>query len=277
MKLESSDGKYAVYFSDASNMKEVANESVNLIVTSPPYGLAMNYGSKEGQIECEINSFGDYDHFIFLLNKVWDECWRVLAPGGYAIINTNNTFARKVVFGEVFVFNTGYDLLKKWFSLGAFNKATMYWQGIRSSPKTLGSYPYPLEGSVKREFEEIYVFRKPKNGAELSEERKARRKASTMTAEEYKEIFTQLWKFNGANVERHGDIVHPAPFPLELPMRCIRGYSVIDDVVLDPFLGTGTTMLAAKKLGRRCIGYELEEKFSPIIQEKTGIFVKALQ
>lgn len=277
MQLKSKDEKYTVYFRDASNMPELADNSINLIVTSPPYGLNRQYGDSEGQIESIITSFGDYDHYISLLNKVWDECWRVLEPGGYAAINVANTHADKKFFGESFEFNNSYELLRKWFSLGAFYKGTYYWQCTRAAKRYMGSFPYPLGGVIIRETELICIFRKPRDGAKLSAERDERRKKSTMTVEEYRECFTEAWDFNGAKVEKHDEVVHLAPFPIELPMRLIRGYSVIDDVVLDPFLGTGTTMLAAKKLGRKCVGYEVEERFSSIIQEKTGIFTQSLK
>jgi modification methylase len=129
-----------------------------------------------------------------------------------------------------------------------------------------------------RDIEEILVLRKPKlPGQKLSPERKARWEQSALTKDEWRECFAQVWTFPGARKETAGGVVHPAPFPVELPLRCIKMYSVKGDTVLDPFLGTGTTTLVAMRTDRKSIGFEVEERFVPHILSKTHILENSLE
>jgi len=126
----------------------------------------------------------------------------------------------------------------------------------------MGSYPYPRNGIIKIDYEHILIFKKPGNAPKPSKEIK---EASKLTKEEWKEYFSGHWYFNGVKQDKH-----LAMFPEELPKRIIKMFSFVGETVLDPFLGSGTTSLAAKNLGRNSIGYELNKEFLPIILDKLG-------
>lgn len=124
----------------------------------------------------------------------------------------------------------------------------------------MGSFPYPRNGILKIDYEFILLFKKPGISLKPTKEQKA---ASAMTKEEWNRYFSSHWNFNG--VKQQG---HLAMFPEELPKRLIKMFSFVGETVFDPFVGSGTTSLAAKNLGRNSIGYEINKDFAPIIKEK---------
>jgi len=127
----------------------------------------------------------------------------------------------------------------------------------------MGSFPYPRNGIIKIDYEFILIFKKPGDSPRVSKEIKEQ---SKLSKEEWNEYFSGHWNFNGEK-----QIKHLAMFPEELPKRLIKMFSFVGDTVLDPFLGSGTTILAAKNLSRNSIGYEINPEFLPIIKEKVGI------
>jgi len=289
--LFSPDGKSAVYFHTSEHMEEVADESVSLIFTSSPYGIGLRYwpansSPAEGQKERPVTSWAEYERFFDGLKPVWRECVKKLAPGGFLIINMAPTHSESEFFPEEgsFMFPILDDLshfIRK--ELGLLLKWKYYWLAQRSnnnskgeSQPVLGSYPIPLEGQVIRHAEEVLVFRKA-GGRKLTEERMERRRKSKLTLAEWRDSFNQVITIVGARKEHapSGD-VHLAPFPDELAARFIRGYSCIGDVVLDPFLGTGTTVAEAIKLGRRGIGYEVQPEWRDLIAKKTQILAPSV-
>ncbi|MGA7860672.1 MAG: site-specific DNA-methyltransferase [Thermoplasmata archaeon] len=291
--LSSADGRFRVLFHDASKMEEVADEVVPLTITSPPYGIGIDYAHEEknlptdvyarastpGQVEGPVLSMEDYAHYVDRMRPVFREMARVTVPGGYVAINIAPIHSKAEFFGESFMFPIVEDISYFWrHELGFGNVWKYYWLTARTSHNSkgdhssvMGSYPIPLRGQVMRAAEEILVFRK-QGGRKFSEEREADRRRSKLTLEQWRDVFGQVWVFPGARKEEGADgVIHPAPFPVELPERIIRGYSCVGDLVLDPFLGSGTTMLAARRLGRRCIGYEVEGRYRDMIATKTGI------
>jgi site-specific DNA-methyltransferase (adenine-specific) len=127
----------------------------------------------------------------------------------------------------------------------------------------MGSYPYPPNGMIEIDYEFILVFKKPGNSEHVSKDIKEQ---SILTKEEWKDYFIGHWNFGGAK-----QIGHEAMFPDELPLRLIKMFTFVGDTVLDPFLGSGTTIKAARQLRRNAIGYEINEDFLPIIKEKLGL------
>jgi len=132
----------------------------------------------------------------------------------------------------------------------------------------MGSFPYPRNGIIKIDYEFILIFKKHGYPPKISKELKEK---SKLSKEEWNEYFSGHWNFNGEKQTEH-----LAMFPEELPKRLIKMFSFVGDIVLDPFLGSGTTTLAAKNLNRNSIGYEINEKFLSIIKEKIGINKKEL-
>jgi modification methylase len=292
-ELRSDDGRFRVFFRDSSKMEELEDASIELCVTSPPYGIGIDYAHEEkdvptdvyarsttpGQVEGPVLSMSDYDAYVDRLRPVFREIARVTIPGGYVAINIAPIHSKAEFFGESFMFPIVEDISYFWRKeLGFGNVWKYYWLTARTSHNSkgdhssvMGSYPLPLRGQVMRAAEEILIFRKP-GGRKFSEDREERRRKSKLTLEQWRDVFGQVWVFPGAKKdEGRGGVIHPAPFPEELSDRVIRGYSCVGDTVLDPFLGSGTTMLSARKLGRRCVGYEIEARYREMIAGKTGI------
>ncbi len=293
--LHSPDGRYAVHFHSSEKMPELADESVELSVFSPPYGIGIDYSNDwakgraltndvtPGQVEGPVLSMEAYDAYVDRMKPIFRETARVTIPGGYVAINVAPIHSKAEYFGESFMFPIIEDVSYFWrHELGFGNVWKYYWLTARTSHNSkgdhssvMGSYPLPLRGQVMRAAEEILVFRKP-GGREFPDEREARRRKSKLTLEQWRDVFAQVWVFPGAKKEKSKDgTIHPAPFPEELPRRLIRGYSCVGDTVLDPFLGTGTTMKAARELGRKCIGYEIEARYRKMIAKKTRILSRS--
>ena len=291
--LHSPDGRLRVFFRSAERMGELEDGSVHLVVTSPPYGIGLRYfrerdGPASGQVEGPVLSWDDYQSYLRRLEPIWRETYRKMAPSAYACINVAAIHAKSEFFGESFMLPIPEDVSRFWREeLGAQLRWKNVWVCARNNTNSNGetgaphgSYPLPLEGQVRREIEEILVFRKPgpRGFDRMESERASRRRQSAMTVREWYDTFNQVWTFAGSPPEKAEDgLEHPASFPLELPIRCIRGYSCVGDLVLDPFLGTGTTMLAARILGRTCVGYEVQAEFRRLIADKTKLLVPDLQ
>lgn len=301
--LESADGAQRVYFHSSERMDEIPDKSIDLVLTSPPYGIGLNYsgenlppgvpGSTPGQVEAPVMNWDDYRAYLRRLERIWREVYRKMAPGAFAAINIAPIHAKAAYFHEPSaMLPTTERTVEFWLDeLGARYRWRYIWVAQRTrnnasgTPTTfLGSYGMrdlntgetyglPLRGQVLREVEEVIILQK--GGLKLSEEREARRRdpRSRLSLSEWKDAFAQVWTFPGNN--RVGD--HMAAFPIELPRRIIRAYSCVGDTVLDPFLGSGTTLMAARELGRRGIGYEVEPRFESTIIATTGIFTPSME
>lgn len=247
---------------DSRQMGEVAAQSVQLIVTSPPYWQLKDYGAA-GQIGYDE----PYEEYINHLNLVWGECYRALADGCRLCVNIGDQFARAVTYGRYKVIPIRAEIIKFCEAVGFDYMGAIIWQKKMTTNTTggaslMGSYPMPRNGILSIDYEFILLFKKlgnaPKPGA-------AARAMSRMSKEEWKTYFSGHWNFAGARQD-----THLAAFPEELPRRLIRMFSFVGDTVLDPFAGSGTTLLAAKNLGRNSVGYELNDAFIPLIRQKIG-------
>ncbi len=253
---------HKVVIGDSRWLGEISSESIHLIITSPPYWQLKDYG-KENQI-----GFNDtYEEYINNLNLVWNECHRVLHKGGHLCINIGDQFARSVYYGRYKVIPIRTEIIKFCENIGFDYMGAIIWQKVTTCHTTggatvMGSYPYPRNGIIKIDYEFILIFKKYGKSPKISKEIKEK---SRLTKEEWNEYFTGHWNFPGEKQDKH-----LAMFPEELPRRLIKMFSFIGDTILDPFLGSGTTMLAAKNLDRNSIGYEINEDFIPIIEEKVG-------
>ena len=247
---------------DSRQMNELKDCSVHLIITSPPYWQLKDYG-----IENQIGFNDSYENYINNLNLVWSECFRVLHEGCRLCINIGDQFARSVYYGRYKVIPIHSEIIKFCEILGFDFMGQIIWQKATTMNTTgggavMGSFPYPRNGIVKLDFEYILLFKKQGNAPKPSPEQKDN---STMTNEEWNTYFNGHWYFNGTKQDKH-----LAMFPEELPHRLIKMFSFPNETILDPFLGSGTTSLAAKNLNRNSIGYEINPEFIPIIKEKIG-------
>jgi site-specific DNA-methyltransferase (adenine-specific) len=244
-------------------MKEVADESVHLVVTSPPYWQLKDYGNGN-----QIGFNDTYEEYINNLNLVWNECRRVLHKGCRLCINIGDQFARSVYYGRYKVIPIRTEIIKFCETVGFDYMGAIIWQKVTTCHTTggatvMGSFPYPRSGIIKLDYEFILVFKKYGDAPRVSTEM---REKSRLTQEEWNQYFTGHWNFPGEKQDKH-----LAMFPEELPKRLIKMFSFVGDTVLDPFLGSGTTTLAARRLNRNSIGYEINDVFLPIMEEKLGL------
>ncbi|NMB99480.1 MAG: site-specific DNA-methyltransferase [Thermoanaerobaculaceae bacterium] len=254
---------HKIIIGDSRWMKEVPDESVHLIVTSPPYWQLKDYGKKN-----QIGFNDNYENYINNLNLVWKECHRILHQGCRLCINVGDQFARSVYYGRYKVIPIRTEIIKFCETIGFDYMGAIIWQKVTTCHTTggatvMGSFPYPRNGILKLDYEFILVFKKQGNPPKVSKEIKEQ---SKLTNEEWNKYFTGHWNFIGEKQDKH-----LAMFPEELPKRLIRMFSFVGETILDPFLGSGTTSLSAKNLKRNSIGYEINEKYLPIIKEKLGI------
>jgi len=253
---------------DSRNMKEVQDESVHLVVTSPPYWQLKDYGDEK-----QIGFNDSYEEYINNLNLVWKECHRVLHKGCRLCINIGDQFARSVYYGRYKVIPIRTEIIKFCETAGFDYMGAIIWQKVTTCHTTggatiMGSYPHPRNGIIKLDYEFILIFKKygkpPRVNKEIREQ-------SKLTKEEWNQYFTGHWNLPGEKQDKH-----LAMFPEELPKRLIKMFSFVGDTVLDPFLGSGTTSLAAKNLSRNSVGYEISEGFLPIIKEKLKLREKTI-
>ena len=254
---------HKIIIGDSRKMKEIPDSSVHLVITSPPYWQLKDYGS-----ENQIGFNHSYEEYINNLNLVWNECYRVLHNGCRLCINIGDQFSRSVYYGRYKVIPIRTEIIKFCEIIGFDYMGAIIWQkpttmNTSGGASVMGSFPYPRNGIIKIDYEFILVFKKPGEAPKVSKELKEK---SKLSKEEWNEYFNGHWNFNG---ERQTE--HLAMFPEELPKRLIKMFSFVGDTVLDPFLGSGTTMLAAKNLGRNSIGYEINPDFLNIIKKKVGI------
>jgi len=255
--------KHDIIIGDSRQMDFIEDESVQLAITSPPYWQLKDYGT-----ENQIGYHEDYETYINNLNLVWKECYRVLEKGCRLCINIGDQFARAVYYGRYKVIPIRTEIIKFCESIGFDYMGAIIWQKQTTTNTTggaslMGSYPNPRNGIISIDYEFILIFKKLGQAKKVSKEIKEQ---SSMTKEEWKEFFQGHWNFGGARQDGH-----IAMFPEELPHRLIKMFSFVGDTVLDPFLGSGTTSLVAKKLNRNSIGYEINPEFRSFIEKKLGI------
>lgn len=254
---------HKIIIGDSRCMKEVPDESVHLIITSPPYWQLKDYGNGK-----QIGFNDSYEDYINNLNLVWNECHRILHKGCRLCINIGDQFARSVYYGRYKVIPIRTEIIKFCESAGFDYMGAIIWQKVTTCNTTggatvMGSFPYPRNGIIKLDYEFILIFRKYGDPPRVSKEIKEK---SRLSQEEWNQYFSGHWNFPGEKQDKH-----LAMFPEELPRRLIKMFSFVGDTVLDPFLGSGTTSLASRNLGRNSIGYEINEEFLPVIQGKIGL------
>ncbi len=243
-------------------MSELHDQSVHLIVTSPPYWQLKDYGADQ-----QIGFHDDYETYINHLNLTWQECFRVLHNGCRHCINIGDQFARSTYYGRYKIIPIHTEIIKFCEMIGFDFMGQIIWQkattmNTSGGASIMGSFPYPRNGIVKLDFEYILLFKKQGDAPKPTKEQKDH---SALTNEEWNTFFNGHWYFPGAKQDKH-----LAMFPEELPHRLIKMFSFHGETVLDPFMGSGTTALAAKNLNRNSIGYEIHSDFIPIIKEKIG-------
>lgn len=240
---------------DARRLSFLDDESVHLALTSPPYWTLKAYPHRTGQ----LGAIANYNVFLDALDEVWREVYRVLVPGGRLIIVVGDVCMPRRSFGRHVVFPLHASIQERSRKLGFDNLAPIIWYKIANAQlevengsRFLGK-PYEPNGIVKNDIEYILFQRKPGGYRQPSI---ASRVLSLIPEAMQREWFQQIWKIGGASTR-----LHPAPFPLLLAERMVRMFSFVGDTILDPFMGSGTTNLAASKWGRHSVGVEIEPAY----------------
>ncbi|MEN6569096.1 MAG: DNA methyltransferase [Rikenellaceae bacterium] len=254
---------HQIIIGDSRNMAELKDNSIHLIITSPPYWQLKDYGTKN-----QIGFHDSYENYINNLNLVWKECYRTLHEGCRLCINIGDQFARAVYYGRYKVIPIREEIIKFCENIGFDYMGAIIWQKVTTSNTTgggvqMGSYPYPRNGILKLDYEFILIFKKLGNAPKPTKEQK---ELSKMTDEEWNTYFSGHWNFAGVRQTEH-----IAMFPEELPRRLIKMFSFVGETVLDPFLGSGTTSLAARNLDRNSVGYEINPEFVFMIKNKLQV------
>ncbi len=258
---------FKLYIADSKSLQELRDESINLVVTSPPYWHIKDYGI-EGQI-----GYGETLHeYLKGLYRVFSECYRVLKGGTRLCINIGDQFARSIIYGRYKVIPLHAEVISMCEDIGFDYMGSIIWQkkttiNTTGGANVMGSFPYPPNGIVEIDYEFVLIFKKE---GYIKVEKDLKEK-SKLTKEEWKEYFSGHWVFRGAKQQDH-----EATFPDELPKRLIKMFSFVGDTVLDPFVGSGTTIKVAMELNRSAIGYEINEKYIDIIKAKINNKNKSL-
>jgi DNA modification methylase len=262
-----------IYLGDARAMSNLEAESVHLILTSPPYWTLKEYRNSAAQ----LGHIENYDEFLNDLDKVWTRCLRALVPGGRLICVVGDVcLSRRENGGRHTVVPLHASIQERCRRIGFDNLAPIIWHKISNAAHEVenGSSflgkPYEPNSVIKNDIEFILMERKPGGYRAPDMPTKV---LSLISAENHKKWFQQIWTgVTGASTKHH-----PAPYPMELAERLVRMFSFVGDTVLDPFLGTGTTTIAAAKWGRNSIGYEVDShyfKFAEkrIVEETASLF-----
>lgn len=240
---------------DARDLSFLNDESVHLVVTSPPYWNLKRYQENPDQ----LGHIEEYETFLKELERVWKEIYRVLVPGGRLVCVVGDVCVSRKSFGRHLVFPLHADISVICRKIGLDNLNPIIWHKISNANfevsngcKFLGK-PYEPNAIIKNDIEFILMQRKPGGYRKPTDEQ---RKLSKISKNDFDNWFRQIWNITGASTKKH-----PAPFPIELATRLVRMFSFYGDTVLDPFCGTGTTMIASLKHGRNSIGIDIEPEY----------------
>ena len=237
-----------IFCKSSEKMGELPDNSIHLMVTSPPYNVGKEY-DEEFTLE----------EYLQFLKRVWKEIYRVLVPGGRVCINIANLGRKPYIPLHAFIIR---DMLE----LGFLMRGEIIWnKASSSSPSTAWGSWLSASNPILRDIHEyILVFSKGTFSRKNSNKRK-----NTISKEEFLEFTKSIWTFPAESARKIG---HPAPFPLELPYRLIQLYTFKDEIVLDPFIGSGQVAIAAIKTKRHYIGYEIEEEYVKLAEKRIKEF-----
>jgi site-specific DNA-methyltransferase (adenine-specific) len=237
-----------IFCKSSESMDELPDNSVHLMVTSPPYNVGKDYDDNLS-----------LDEYRELLKRVFKETYRVLVPGGRACINIANLGRKPYIPLHSFIIEDMHEI-------GFLMRGEIIWdKGSSASPSTAWGTWLKANNPVLRDVHEyILIFSK-----ETFTRQNPTKKESTISKEEFLEFTKSVWHFSA---ERASKVGHPAPFPVELPYRLIQLYTFENDVVLDPFVGAGTTCIASLKTNRKYVAYDIDENYCKLAEKRINTF-----
>jgi DNA modification methylase len=253
--IETGETTQSLYCGDARELSWISDRSVHLVITSPPYWTLKEYPPHKNQ----LGLVSDYERFHDELEKVWRHAYRVLVPGGRLVCVVGDVCLSRKKHGRHMVMPLHADIIVRCRRIGFDNLSPIFWYKISNAAyevengsSFLGK-PYEPNAIIKNDVEFVLMLRKPGGYRQPTE---AQRIASRLTKDEHHDWFQQIWTILGESTR-----YHPAPFPFELVYRLVRMFSFTGDTVLDPFMGTGTTLLATAHSGRNGMGIEIDETY----------------
>ncbi|SMO45465.1 DNA modification methylase [Gracilimonas mengyeensis] len=236
---------------DARDLSFLEDESIQLAITSPPYWNLKKYDDFDNQ----LGNIDHYQDFHTELNKVWSETLRVLEPGGRLIVIVGDVLLSRRKFGRHKVVPLHADIQVNCEKIGFDNLAPIFWHKISNASfevngnsKFLGK-PYEPNGIIKHDIEYILMLRKPGGYRSPS---KTQRKLSIISEENFNKWYTQIWNVTGTSSK-----FHPAPYPKKVTDRLVQMFSFVGDTVIDPFVGSGTTIMSCCDYGRNSMGFDI--------------------
>ena len=279
------ESSHRVFFASAQDMGRLDDASVDLVVTSPPYPMIEMwdgvFASQNGDIGVALgkDSMAAFELMHGELDRVWAECFRVLKDGGVMCVNIGD--ATRTIGGGFQLYNNHSRVVSSCLKIGFSNLPNIIWRKQTNAPnKFMGSGMLPCGAYVTLEHEWILVFRKGGKRIYKSDKEKSRRRSSAFFWEERNKWFSDLWEIKGTRqaIINSQTRDRNASYPLEVPFRLVNMYSQMGDTVLDPFMGMGTTLVAAMLSGRNSVGFEIDKGLKPSIESfVAGIGVNAMR
>ncbi len=266
--------KHSIYIGASQKMMSTNDNTIDLVVTSPPYPMIEMWDDimtkQNPDIACNlhINPNKAFELMHEELDAVWKECFRVLKEGGFLCINIGD--ATRTINGHFTLYNNHSRISKACLDLGFVGLPNIIWRKQTNAPnKFMGSGMLPCGAYVTLEHEWILIFRKGNKREYKNSESKHNRMKSSFFWEERNVWFSDLWEIKGTKqkVDKTTSRIRSAAYPFQIPYRLINMFSQKGDTILDPFLGTGTTIQAAILLGRNSCGYEIAQDFETVIRD----------
>ena len=259
--LKVNNTKQKIYIDNAMNMNQLKDDSIHLMVTSPPYFNAKMYARKPQKND--LGNIHDLEDWFKSISMVWREVFRVLQPGRKAFINIMNLPIRTTEgFKSLNLVGKTIDVMEK---VGFIFKRDIIWHKTNGVRAHFGTYPYPGGILINNMHEFILEFNKPAKKAypKYAHLTKEQKEASKLEKGFWLSLKnTDVWTMKP---EKSGDKrLHVAPFPYELPYRLIKAYTYVGETVLDPFLGSGTSLKSAADLRRNGVGYEVVPEIAAV-------------
>ncbi|HEX2958181.1 MAG TPA: site-specific DNA-methyltransferase [Chitinispirillaceae bacterium] len=272
---------HSIQIADSRNLPSITSDSINLVVTSPPYPMIQMwdglFSSQTDAVKHALETGNGADAFELMhleLDKVWREMFRVLKNGSFICINIGD--AVRSISDRFSLYPNHSRIIASCQEIGFDPLPVILWRKQTNAPnKFMGSGMLPAGAYVTLEHEYILIFRKGTKREFKHEEEKLARMRSALFWEERNVWFSDLWDFKGTrqSIENAESRKRSAAYPFELAYRIINMYSLYNDTILDPFMGTGTTTLAAISSGRSSIGIEIDPAFKELIENRIQSFI----